>query len=85
VDELIVRLSGYGVYIQGYADDICLLVVGKFPNMVSGLMQWTLLTVETWCNKVGLSVNPDKTELIVFTSRRKLPGFYEPRFFEVTL
>jgi hypothetical protein len=46
VDELIARLSGCGIYIQGYADDICLLVVGKFPNMVSGL------TVETWGNKV---------------------------------
>jgi hypothetical protein len=82
---LIARLSGCGIYIQGYADDICLLVVGKFSNMVSGLMQWAQLTVETWGNKVGLSVNPDKTELIVFTRRRKLPGFCEPHFFEVTL
>jgi hypothetical protein len=39
----------------------CLFVVGKFPNMVSGLMQWALITIETWCNEVGLSVNPDKT------------------------
>jgi hypothetical protein len=59
--------------------------VGKFPNMVSGLMQWALLTVEECCNKVRLSVNPDKTELIVFTRRRQLPGFYEPHFFAVTL
>jgi len=41
-------------------NDISLLVVGKFPNMVSGLMQWDLHTAETWCIKVGLSVNPDK-------------------------
>ena len=39
VDELIVMLSGCGIYFQDYADDICLLVVGKFPNIVSGLMQ----------------------------------------------
>jgi len=52
---------------------------------VSGLMQWALLTIETWCNKVGLLVNPDNTELIVFTRRRKLPGFYGPHFFDVTL
>ena len=25
----------------------CILAVGKFPNTVSGLMQWALLTVET--------------------------------------
>ena len=42
----------------------CLLAVGKFPNTVAGLMQWALSTIRTWCNKVGLSVNPDKTGLI---------------------
>jgi len=37
-DDLLARLSGSVVFIQGYADDICLLAVGKFPNAVSGLM-----------------------------------------------
>jgi len=32
-------------------------------------MQWALLTVETWYNEVGLSVNPDKTE------KKETPGF----------
>ena len=67
VNDLIVRLSGSGLFIQGYADDICLLAVGKFPNTVSGLMQWALSTVEIWCSEVGLSVNPDKTGLVAFT------------------
>jgi len=39
VDELLARLCGGGLYAQGYADDICLLAVGKFPNTVSGLIQ----------------------------------------------
>jgi hypothetical protein len=39
VNNLITRLSGSGVYIHGYADDKCLLTVGKLPNTVSGLMQ----------------------------------------------
>jgi hypothetical protein len=85
VDDLITRLSGGSVFIQGYADDICLLAVGKFPNTVSGLMQWALLTIQTWCNEVGLSVNPDKTGLIAFTRKRKLQGFFEPQFFGVKL
>jgi hypothetical protein len=46
-----------------------LLVVGKFPNMVSGLMQWVLLTVDTLYNEVGLSVSTDKTKLIEFTRK----------------
>jgi len=59
----------------------CLLAVGKFPNMVSVLMQWALSTVEAWCNEVGLTVNPDKTGLVAFTKKRKLQGFFEPYFF----
>jgi len=85
VNDLITRLSGCGVFIQGYADDICLLAVGKFPNTVSGLMQWALSTVEIWCNEVGLSVNPDKTGLVAFTRKKKLQGFFEPQLFGVKL
>jgi hypothetical protein len=73
-------LSG-SVYAQGYADDICLLAVGKFPNMVSRIMQMALGIIEKWCSEVGLSVNPDKTGLVAFMRRRKLTGFFEPRFF----
>jgi hypothetical protein len=80
VDDLMTRLSGSGIYIQGYAFNICILAVGKFPKTVSGLMQWALLTVQTWCNEVELSVNPDKNELVAFTRKRKLPGFFEPHF-----
>ena len=80
VNDLIASLSGSGIFIRGYTDDICLLVVGKFPNMVLGLMQWAL-----WCSEVGLSVNPDKTGLVAFTGKRKLQGSFEPRFFGVKL
>lgn len=31
-----------------------------------------------------MSVNPDKTELLL-TRKRRLPGFFEPHFFGVTL
>ena len=42
-------------------------------------------TVETLCNKVGLSVNPDKTGLVAFKRRRKLLGFLESHLFGITL
>ena len=54
VNDLLTRLSGGSIFVQGHVDDICLLAVGIFPNTVSGLMQWALLTVETWCSEVGL-------------------------------
>ena len=84
-DLIVARLSGSGIFIQGYADDICLLAVGKFPNTVSGLMQWALSTVQICCSEVRLSVNPDKTGLVAFTRKRKLQGFFEPQFFGVKL
>ena len=85
VDDLLARLSENGAFIQGYTDDICLLVMGKFLNMLSGLMKWALLTVQTWCNEVGLSVNPDRTGFVAFARKRKLLGFFEPQFFGVKL
>jgi hypothetical protein len=45
VNELLTRLGEGGIYAQGYADDICLLAVGKLLNTVSGLIQWALHTV----------------------------------------
>ena len=70
VDELLERLSRGGVYAQVYADDICLLTVEKFPNTVSGLIQWAFGTVEARCGQHVLLVNPDKTGLVAFTKRR---------------
>jgi hypothetical protein len=83
-DVLIARLTGGGICIQGYVDDICLLVVGRFLNVSLGLMQWALHTVETRCNEIRFSVYLDKTELVL-TKRRKLFGFFEPYFFGVPL
>jgi hypothetical protein len=73
------------LFIQGYADDICLLAVSKFPNTVSGVMQWALSTIEIWCNEVRLSVIPDKTGLVAFTRKRKLQGSFEQQLFGVKL
>jgi len=42
-------------------------------------------TVEVWCDELSLLVNPDKTGLVAFTTRRKLPGFFEPHLFGTTL
>ena len=72
VDDLIAKLNWGAKYTWGYTDDVCLLVAGKFPNTVSGFMQRALHTVETWCDEVSLSVNPDKADLVDFTRKRKL-------------
>ena len=32
----------------------CLLMLGKFPNTISRLIQWAIHTVEMWCDELGL-------------------------------
>ena len=44
-------------------------------NMASCLAQNALTRVDEWYREVGLSVNPDKTEMIIFTRKRKLEGW----------
>ena len=82
VDDLLARLCGGGLYAQGYADDICLLAVGKFPNTVSRLIQWAFSIVEVWCAELSLSVNPDKIGLVAFTRRKNLKVSLNPGFLE---
>jgi hypothetical protein len=80
VDDLIARLNMRGVNTQCYADDICLLAVGKFPNRVSGLMQWVRHTVVTRCGEVSLSANPTK-----LNSYLQEKCISEPVFFGINL
>ena len=39
---------------------------------MAGVIQRVRHALELWCDEVGLSVNPDKTELIALTRKRKL-------------
>ena len=81
---MIAGLTGGGIHIQGYADDICVLAVGIFPDTMSGLMYWALHTAEIWCDEGGFLGNPDRTEYVVCTKRKKLPGFFKPHFLVVS-
>jgi hypothetical protein len=58
---------------------------GKIPKYSIRAHTMVLHAVEMWCDELGLLVNPDKTGLVAFTRRRKLPGFFEPHFFGMTL
>jgi hypothetical protein len=69
VDDLMARLNRGCVNAQGYADDICPLAVEKFPNTVSGFIQWVCHNVETWCGEIGLLVNSDRTECCIYKKK----------------
>lgn len=82
VDELLNELNKKGIYTQGYADDIVIIIMGKNLYRISRQMQQALKIVEDWCKRVDLKVNPEKTALIPFTKKRKLEGLSTPTFFE---
>ena len=70
-DSLLQWLSKQGVFAQGFADDGVVLKIGKALNILCEVMQRTIHGVEKWCTDRHLSVNPSKTEMILFTRKYK--------------
>ena len=60
VDKLIRGLNGNGCYTLGYADDIAILISGKFSNTVSELLQEALNMAQQWYDRTLLSINLQK-------------------------
>ena len=54
-----------------YADDIFVIVQGKFALTVREIMQEALNMVVKWAVKEGLNISPHKTARVPFTNRRK--------------
>ena len=71
VYELLHQLSRQSYHPIGYADDILIIVRGQHLEVLFGVMQQALGIVDTWYRKTGLSVNPNKTDVVVFTRRYK--------------
>ena len=81
MDELISRLESEGFTVIGYADDLVVICKGKFLNTLCETTQRALKIIESWCTEIGLKVNPSKSEVMVFTNKRKMQGFKEPIIF----
>jgi hypothetical protein len=77
VDDRLWGLNDRGYYTVGYADDIAILTNGNFPQTVSEVLQTALHTVQQWCQRTKLSINPNKTVVIPFTRRRNTKGLRE--------
>ena len=78
VDELIEGLNENGCYTLGYADGIATVISRKFSNTVSELLQEALGTVQHWCDRTQLSINPQKMVTVPFIRKRDLRGLKEP-------
>lgn len=71
VNELIEEIEKRGHKVVGYADDLLIIIRGPFLDTLMNITQSVLKVIESWCEKTGLSVNPKKTEIMVFTKRYK--------------
>ncbi|XP_058982786.1 uncharacterized protein LOC131804232 isoform X1 [Musca domestica] len=85
INNIIMDLEVTGTKVVAYADDVVLLIAGKFVQTISDLMQGALVTLSRWARRNGLGVNPSKTELVIFTKRRKYPTFTPPKLDGVRL
>jgi len=71
-DSLLILLNRQGVVAQGFADDDgVVIIIGKVLSTLCEIMQRILCSVESWCSDRDLSVNPSKTEMILFTRKYK--------------
>ena len=80
-DGLLEKLNDRGIPTYGFADDYLLLIKGICISTLFDIMQQALRSVERWCSKVGLSVNPLKTNIILFTKKRILQGVRPLQFY----
>jgi hypothetical protein len=81
VDYLLRRIHNTHYQAQGYADDVALLQKSKLLSTLCDRMQGAL----NWCREIGLSVNADKTKLVLFTNNKMVGVFYNPRLFGAEL
>lgn len=72
VDSLLKELHAAGFHALAYADDVAIIVKGLFSKIAGERMNVALKIVSNWCQGKGLSVNPQKAELILFSRRRNV-------------
>lgn len=73
MDHLLATLRDSRLSTIAYADDLVLMVKGKFESTIFERMQYALGLVNKWCGETGLRVNPSKITCTLFTNRRKIP------------
>lgn len=54
------------------------MIIGKFEETLGDLMNSALKIVDKWCIENGLTVNPQKTNVVLFTKKYKIRKFKLP-------
>lgn len=79
INELLTILNEQGYQTEGFSDDLATLVRGKYVTVLCELLQTILNIVCKWCDENELSINPNKTQMIIFHRKRKIEGVKIPR------
>ena len=70
-DEILNILQNQRCFVIAYADDIIIVIIGKFGETVSNIMKHTLKFLINFTENMGLSINSTKTIVVPFTRLRK--------------
>jgi hypothetical protein len=73
-DRLLTITNDLGFCTYGYADNIVIIVHGKFAHTVRDIMEEALNVVAKCAANEGLNISPHKTTTVPFTNRRKIEG-----------
>ena len=71
VHYLLIKFRKGPIKATGFADDLCLTAQSIDPNTLTDILQKAVDKVLSWGHKVGLNFNPNKTEFLVVTRKRK--------------
>ncbi len=71
VDSLLLKLNALEYTAQAYTNELTIVIQGKHLNTVTDLTQGSLWVVDSWCKTKGLSINPEKTEALLFIGKKK--------------
>ncbi len=70
MDSLLCQYKRGPVRALGYADDLLLYITGIDTVCMSDLLQNEINKVVSWGNSNGLTFNPKKTKMVLFTRKR---------------
>jgi Reverse transcriptase (RNA-dependent DNA polymerase) len=74
IDSLIKRLTEKGFFVSAFADDVAILMAGNKnkKGVVCGqINELAIPTLEKWCRETGLSVNPAKSNTMLFKKSKQ--------------
>ena len=85
IDDLLILWEDKNGHMQAFADDVTALHTARSIDDLYGQAQDTLIEVENWATERGLRFSHMKTEIVIFTNRRRLETDAQLTFYGHTM